>query len=457
MREDVPLQVESMLAQAIAAHGAGHLQDAESGYRGVLARVSTHPVALNNLGMVRLVTGGYAEAVALIAAALRAAPDDARLAGSARALGMTLFAQGLRIDALPWLERAGRADPQDSELAAALAAARLPAHIAAQRPAAQGGEAWLRYPPYENRNYVYSIDIVGTCNLRCPTCPVENMRETPRAKGMMSLATFNAILDKIAQEAPVPSPEIWLFNWGEPLLHPELPEIIRAVKARAMCVMLSSNLNVRRGIEEALKAQPDAWKVSMSGITPRTYDRTHAHGDVRLVISNLYLMRHLIDRHRLSTRVWVGFHLYKDNLDDAAKMRALCAELGFDYRENPAVLHPVEKVIEVIEGRAKPADEAIAAQLLTHPVAIRDQVRARRSGHYDCELRFNMTTINHDGTVALCCATYGPETQLGVHFLDESHAQLEARKYAHPFCATCYRHGLQYTAAKLPPPKLSPA
>lgn len=450
MPNDVPLQVDTMLAQAIAAHGAGHLQDAEAGYRAVLACAPAHAVALNNLGMVRLVTGRYAEAVSLIGAALRAAPDDPRLAGSARALGMTLFAQGLRIDALPWLERAARNAEQDAELAAALASARMPAHVAPQRADPQGGEAWLRYPPYESRDYIYSIDIVGTCNLRCPTCPVENMRDAPRAKGMMPLATFESILDKIGREAPVPSPEIWLFNWGEPLLHPELPQIIRAVKARGMRVMLSSNLNVRRGIEEALKAQPDTWKVSMSGMTPGTYDRTHAHGDVRLVMSNLYLLRHLIDRHRVGTRVWVGFHLYKGNLDEAPRMRALCAELGFDYHENPAVLHPVEKVIDLLEGRAQPADEAIAAQLLTHPIAIRDQVRARRSGHYDCELRFNMTTINHDGTVALCCATYGPQAQLSVKFLDESHAQLEARKYAHPFCAACYRHGLQYTVAKLP-------
>jgi len=438
------------IEEAVSAHNAGRIQEAEQGYRAVLAREPRHAIALNNLGMIALVTGNYADAVRLIGSALREAPLDPRLAGSAKALGLTLFSQGYRVDALPWLEAAARAAPDDVEVGAALTQSRLPGHLAPTREDPEAGTPWLRYAPYESRNYVYSIDIVGTCNLRCPTCPVENMRDEPRAKGHMPLDKFEAILDKIRTEAPVPDPEIWLFNWGEPLLHPQLAQIIRAVKTRGMSVHLSSNLNVRNGIEEALRAQPDTWKVSMSGVSNATYGRTHARGDVHLVMSNLYLMRHLLDRHRVNTRVWVGFHLYRGNLDDAARMRALCRELGFDYRENPAVLHPVEKVIEFVEGRVRAQDREIAGHLLADPLAIREQVRAKRSGHYDCELRFNMTTINHDGSVALCCATYSQQAQLGIDFLEESHARIEARKYAHPFCRTCYGHGLQYTTAKLP-------
>ena len=64
-------------------------------------------------------------------------------------------------------------------------------------------------------------------------------------------------------------------------------------------------------------------------------------------------------------------------------------------------------------------------------------------------MRFNQTVINHDGTVALCCTVYEPQNMLGVAFLDENFATLEARKYRHPFCRTCYSHGLAYTAPVL--------
>ncbi|MFO1320077.1 MAG: tetratricopeptide repeat protein [Burkholderiales bacterium] len=443
--------MQATIEAAVVAHNAGRLQEAEASYREILAREPKHPAALNNLGMIALTAGHLGDAVRLIGQAFANAPDDPGLHPSARALGLALFHQGFRIDARPWLERAAQAAPDDAEVAAALERSVLPAHCAPSVADPSGGPAWRRYPPYESANYVYSIDIVGTCNLRCPTCPVENMRDEPRPKGLMSVELFRSIIDKIRAEAPGASPEIWLFNWGEPLLHPKLAEIVALVRERGMSVHLSTNLNIRRGLESAVRAAPDSIKVSMSGLSSTgTYGQTHAGGDVNLVKSNLHLLRYLLDRHRVATRVWVGFHLYRSNLQEAAVVRALCDELRFEYRENPAVLHPVEKVVEFIEGRARPEDVATVDRLLTHPLAILEQVKAKRTGHFDCELRFNMTTINHDGTVALCCATYGTESQLGVRFLDEPHEALEARKYAHPFCATCYGHGLQYTTAKLP-------
>ena len=51
-------------------------------------------------------------------------------------------------------------------------------------------------------------------------------------------------------------------------------------------------------------------------------------------------------------------------------------------------------------------------------------------------------TINHDGTVALCCGVYQPKNMLGANFLDLPHSELQGRKYTHEFCKTCYRHGL---------------
>ena len=52
------------------------------------------------------------------------------------------------------------------------------------------------------KQYLYVIDVVGTCNLRCPSCPVGNMQEANRATGFMDAELYEAILDKIAHESP---------------------------------------------------------------------------------------------------------------------------------------------------------------------------------------------------------------------------------------------------------------
>jgi uncharacterized protein (TIGR03032 family) len=67
------LSVE-IFAQAVAAHGAGALEAAEQGYRGVLAQNPDHSGALANLGRLARQRGDLAEAIALYE---RAAEGDA--------------------------------------------------------------------------------------------------------------------------------------------------------------------------------------------------------------------------------------------------------------------------------------------------------------------------------------------------------------------------------------------
>jgi hypothetical protein len=126
-------------------------------------------------------------------------------------------------------------------------------------------------------------------------------------------------------------------------------------------------------------------------------------------------------------------------------------ELGFAYHPITAFYMPLERLIDYLEGKPNPRDKGIIEDLLRKPEEIPRGAAARRSGHFDCELRFNQTVINHDGSVALCCTVYDRENMLGVNFLDADFAELEARKYAHPFCETCYRYGLEYAPFELFP------
>src|SRR5690242_4066822 len=81
----------------------------------------------------------------------------------------------------------------------------------------------------QTADHYYFIDIVGTCNLRCPSCPVGNVvSDTP--KGFMPLDQLRQILAKIAaDQGPGKRLFIDLYNWGEPTLHPDLAACVRLV------------------------------------------------------------------------------------------------------------------------------------------------------------------------------------------------------------------------------------
>ncbi len=93
----------------------------------------------------------------------------------------------------------------------------------------------------------YTIDILGSCNLRCASCP-HSIVDTDVPKGSMNLDKFKLVFDKILTESPMTS-HISLYSWGEPLLHPYVNEIINYVHEKNVAVALSSNLSIKLKIE----------------------------------------------------------------------------------------------------------------------------------------------------------------------------------------------------------------
>ncbi len=302
-----------------------------------------------------------------------------------------------------------------------------------------------RYFPYESNTFIYSIDVSGTCNLRCPTCPVGNFSEANRPKGFMDLELFRRILEKIQRERVAPNPKVWLYNWGEPLLHPRLPEMIALLKQSGIYVMLSTNLNIKKNLEAVIRSGPDELKISLSGFAQAFYSKTHVKGNIELVKQNMGFVRELMDKFGVAINVWVGHHRYRHNVHESADIMRLCRRLGFDYRPIPAFYQPLEKMVDLVEGRAAASEAALLANLPTHPLEALASKREGLSQHLDCESRFNMTAINYDGSVALCCGTYDAQNMLGVNFVDASHDEIQALKYRHPFCKKCYAYGLQYS------------
>ncbi|MCP5059916.1 MAG: radical SAM protein [bacterium] len=149
-------------------------------------------------------------------------------------------------------------------------------------------------------HYFFNIDVVGSCNLRCPSCPVGNS-DVAVAKGLMEVKAMERIADKALAECDLKG--IGLFNWTEPLLHPRLASLIRVLREREIKVNVSSNLNIAKRLDEILASDPSQFRVSLSGIKPETYARYHRGGDISVVLANLRKLAEARDRAGVSTRV----------------------------------------------------------------------------------------------------------------------------------------------------------
>jgi len=99
------------------------------------------------------------------------------------------------------------------------------------------------------------LEITNRCNLSCSFCP-----QSGRAKACMSPAAFRAILGKLAGHTE----HLALHVLGEPLLHPELDEILALCQEHSLKVNLTTNGTLLPQRQPLLLASPALRQVNIS-------------------------------------------------------------------------------------------------------------------------------------------------------------------------------------------------
>src|SRR5436853_5855611 len=118
----------------------------------------------------------------------------------------------------------------------------------------------------------YLIDIVGTCNLKCPSCPVGNFSnsdfaETKRPKGFMEFELFEKIVARAQKECAARNEPIvvLLYNWGEALIHPRIVDFVSLLSRESIPFYISSNMNTEAPPKPMVRAGPSNFRIPRSG------------------------------------------------------------------------------------------------------------------------------------------------------------------------------------------------
>ena len=308
--------------------------------------------------------------------------------------------------------------------------------------------------------FSYSIDIVGNCNLRCPSCPVGNIDlKHTRPSGMIKKELFYEIIDKIAKENIDTNPWVSLYDWGEPTLHHDLPLLVEYLNKKLRS-RISSNLNFEADFRSIVKSNPTEFKISISGFYKESYSKTHFRGDINKVKSNIYKLKQYKDQFSVNTKFIMNYHLYKHNLgEDYTMLENLCKELDFEFRPYPALFMPIEKVLSLISENKKilieelninlpkitEDDYNLISLLLTNPVEEFNKWEKKKMGEKKenkfCARKENKIPIRMDGSVPICCGVYGGEFKVVENFLDKSHAEIQSLRGKYNLCKICVENG----------------
>ncbi len=286
----------------------------------------------------------------------------------------------------------------------------------------------------------YAVDISGVCNLRCISCPRAKRDRRRPPEGFMKLDTFIKVLDKIVSEDPLAG-SVQLYQWGEPLLNPQVAQIIEYANSLEVLCAVSSNLNSERNLKEAVAAKPGWFRVSVSG-WGKNYERTHTGGSWEAFYRNFELLKEYRLAYSPGMKTEVYYHVYKHNRgEDEERIRDLCGEAGFEFHPVYAYLICLDDVLEHLEGGALPEEARQAAEMLALPLE-EGMERARCERTEEC-LALRCIHVNWNLEVSNCMMFYYPEDNRAAdNFLETPLSAIVKERRSSALCRRCRSQAL---------------
>jgi len=181
------------------------------------------------------------------------------------------------------------------------------------------------HQPITHLKKIY-IEPTNRCNLSCKTC-MRNMWD--EELGQMENSTFDKIVDSL-KSLPAP-PSIMLGCLGEPLMHPDIIDMITRMKALDSKVELITNgtLLTEELSLKLVKAGLDKLWVSIDGAKPESYSDVRLGARLNDVIENVKHLRDL--RYIRHVRIGIVFVAMKQNISDLPDVMTLGKQIGAEH------------------------------------------------------------------------------------------------------------------------------
>jgi MoaA/NifB/PqqE/SkfB family radical SAM enzyme len=236
----------------------------------------------------------------------------------------------------------------------------------------------LRTTHVSAKPIVIKIEPTNICNFRCPGCRTGSGKDkSPR--GIIKYEDFCRIVDQTYRHAF----KVFLYMWGEPLIHPEIFHMVKYAAGKNLAVQISSNLNIYRQsyADQMVDSGLEHLVVAMDGVSQEIYEKYRVGGQIQKVIDNVRAI--IITRNKRQSRrpfVELQFIVFPHNRHELHQAQQLAGELGADR-------------FTVIDGG-------------TSGTRVERSMKGDRTVHSDkCNALWIMACFNWDGSFFPCCDT----------------------------------------------------
>lgn len=178
--------------------------------------------------------------------------------------------------------------------------------------------------------YPFSLSIEPTtaCNLACPECP-SGLKQFSRPTGKLNLELNEKILEQVRST-------VFYINYyfqGEPFIHPQFLDLIRAAKKAKIYTATSTNahfIDMKKALE-IIDSGLDRLIISIDGMTQASYEQYRINGQLSKVIeASTFLVEAKRERKSSTPYLIFQFLAVKPNEKEIPAVFSLAKEIGID-------------------------------------------------------------------------------------------------------------------------------
>jgi MoaA/NifB/PqqE/SkfB family radical SAM enzyme len=241
-----------------------------------------------------------------------------------------------------------------------------------------------------------NLELTSRCNYACAGCPTHDLI---RGKGSMDVKLYKSIFNEVGNDVE----RVFLWGYGEPLLHPRITELLRYSENFPTKKIMSTTGWKLEDLQdiESLTAL-DELIISINGISQEVYSKHQIHGDLEKVLRVLKRVSPVIADSK--TRFIMQMVAHKENLNEISEAEEFAKKYGFDML--------VIKSFNVMDRQQETFDKFVplGTQYSRYKSRLNDSPKKPQNGIYPCE---EWMVINWDGSVNPCCWDYRGEFNLG--------------------------------------------
>jgi radical SAM protein with 4Fe4S-binding SPASM domain len=248
-----------------------------------------------------------------------------------------------------------------------------------------------------------SLEPTTACNLGCPECP-SGLKKFSRPTGKLSHQLHEKILDEVKKS-------VFYINYyfqGEPFLHTEFLELIRAAKKRKIYTSTSTNAHFidEKKAEEIVNSGLDRLIISLDGLTQKSYEQYRINGSLEKVLAATKAMVDAKEKLKSTTpHLIFQFLAVSANEQDIPKLFEKAKELNVDeVRVKTAQFYSFENGNPLM-----PKNEKYSRYTLGE----NGKYRLKNKLKNECWRMWSGSVITWDGKMVPCCFDKDALHQLG--------------------------------------------